>query len=171
MNQPPLKSGIDISVPNALMEMAYGQGEPIQFTSLCTESVPSNLNKDVMYSISPPPCSGDDTVTWNQVYFSRIADLEGPAQEEYHHIHNEKCESDSSDDGKNGKTNEEDTYERVDSRGKLITFSKTAMNHGLRYVDATSQQPVSSFATVNIDPLKYLSVKELKHRANSLAYS
>lgn len=52
-----------------------------------------------------------------------------------------------------------------------MKIRRTELRHDIRFVDRINGVAVSSFATVNIDPNKYLSMKELKNRANTLAYA
>lgn len=62
-------------------------------------------------------------------------------------------------------------FDHIDSHGKMIQLSHVQLDHDVRYSDYQSGNIVHSFANVNIAPLSYITDRELKMRANSLAYS
>ena len=66
---------------------------------------------------------------------------------------------------------DEQLFEKFDSRGKLMTFRQTGIDQGVRYFDTYSNTHINSFAVIDIDPKMYLTIKELKQRANTLSYA
>ena len=53
----------------------------------------------------------------------------------------------------------------------MMHVRKTNIKQDIRFVDSQTGVVAYSFATVNIDPKLYLTQKELKQRANTLAYA
>ena len=52
-----------------------------------------------------------------------------------------------------------------------MTFRQTGIDQGVRYFDTYSNTHINSFAVIDIDPKMYLTIKELKQRANTLSYA
>ena len=176
-------SSMDIKVPTEFMTIAFEDDqEPILFKTMLSNSTSSRLNKDPLYNFNIPDKNHKSEFavirepTFQQIYISNKANLEIDALDYYFKKDkNEMLEevySDSEIENNAEHENiDDDVFERLDSRGKIQKLRKTQFQHGFRFIDHTTGAIVSSFATVNINPNMYLGVKELKMRANSLAYS
>ena len=78
-------------------------------------------------------------------------------------------DSEDDDDPFNKFKAQDDSFERIDSRGKKMKLRRTKLSYDIRFPDPVMRY--FSFATINFDSEKLLTQKELKLRANSLAYS
>ena len=167
----------------------------VDFPTQLVTPQPSRINRDVQYGLlqpNPADQDGEDADAgdgrqkpgYRQVFFAPRATLNNVAHEFYIARHNRRardtvdcdgCDSDSDDDARNGKAGgglgSQDSFDRLDSRGKQMRVRRARLQHEIRYTDSQTQATAYSFATVNLDPSTYLTQQELKQRAKSLAHS
>lgn len=110
--------------------------------------MPSKLNRDYQYNMvqaysEPEEClfNAVPPPTHIQVFFSRKAQLEKDAQDLYFSSKNiglldEELMSDSSEDKLKIKIENDESFDRLDSRGKMMHVRKTKIKQEIRFLDS-----------------------------------